>query len=425
MSVLKTETYFSNALPALENPLLMEKYREVLSVLQDAKTPVFKEKSSLQKGLDLVHPVLNVVVDEWFTMLGWTRQAVISKLTDGAIADNGSIDFVYKLPDGRYIALEIQFGNGGRLERDYSKFQALKSQGLLALSIIAYFDRATAVTADSGLAIFETAVKRTRMHGDLPLCIISVSREDTPEVDLASLKGIVFPSVLGGSGTEKGPLLDCLLDALLNEKDLSTVRLPHRARAVVRRHAVEHVRKLIEGFELDIGRALNASDRRLRQVLTTLLANFFRNSYGKAAYRPLFKEGARAVAREQLARDAAADEPQGQPPTPIPAPSPAAAKPAPAAPARIPAFVPVFESAPALAAQVATEPARHSSTLPWTGGRRVPRAQVHAPVRPTRFTPNPAANKRFPVDHFAVAGAMAEAMRRHEGAPLFAAWPIA
>lgn len=396
--------------------------------MQEAKTPVFKEKSSYQKNLDLVHPVLNAVLDKWFSGLGWERQAQVAKLS-GDESDNGSIDFVHRLTDGRYIALEIQFGNGGRLERDFSKFQALHQPGLLALSVIAYFTRDTAGTADSGLAMFETAVRRKKMHGDLPLCIIGVSRDDTPETDLAQIPGIVFPSVLGGSGTEKAPLIDVVAEALVNDKNPAEVRLPQASRAVIRRHAVDHFKKMLDAFELDMARALAATDPRLRQALSGRLTQFFRNSYSRANFRPHFRAGAKAEAALQA--EGMVEEPSvasvPRAPEPLRASQPAVAKP----PAFIPAPVaaastPVDAGSPEGGrAPVGTEAAvsrtaepqapRSTLVLPCTGGRRVRRAEAdwtaRATVPPQRYTRNPAADVSYPTDHFAMAGAFADAFR--------------
>lgn len=428
MPVLKLETYCSNALDALSDSVISAKYQEVLAVLQEAKTPIFREKSSYQKNLDLVHPVLNAVLDKWFSGLGWERQAMVAKLS-GDDSDSGSIDFVHKLADGRYIALEIQFGNGGRLERDFFKFQALHQPGRLALSVIAYFTRDTACTADSGLAMFETAVRRKKMHGDLPLCIIGVSRDDTPETDLAQIPGIVFPSVLGGSGTDKAPLIDVVAEALVNDKNLAELRLPQKSKAVIRRHAVDHFKKMLDAFELDMVRALAATDPRLRQALSGRLTEFFRNSYSRANFRPHFRAGAKAEAALQ-AGDMVEEAVVGPVPRasePLRASQPAVAKPpafipAPVATSGVPVEGVALEGRratvePAPSAPSALEPAAPRSTLvlPCAGGRRVRRAEADWTARtaasPQRYTRNPAADVSYPTGHFAMAGAFADAFR--------------
>ena len=297
---LKTlEFYTECAQTALAEPQVRTKLDEVLSVLREVKVPVFKGKSSKQERLDLVHPVLNVYIEKWLKLLGWECQTALADIVDTEDPDKGSLDFSHRMADGRCIALEVQFGNGGRLERDYAKFEKIRAGQGLALAVIVYFDRATSATADSGLAVFETAVARKSMHGTLPLCILGVSRKDSEEVDLAVLKDIIFPSVLGGSGKGKDALIDYLGDALLLEKDLSELALPPAALEVVRKHAEAHVEKQLHALQVDVARVAAASNNKLRNSLLEMLTAAVKNSLNSPAWSKLVKDGSKAAAKQE------------------------------------------------------------------------------------------------------------------------------
>lgn len=296
---MKTLEFYTRAAEtALQASDVRRKLNEVLAVLREVRVPVFRGKSAFQDRLDLVQPVLNVYIEKWLALLGWSCQTSLQHVIDEE-QDRGSLDFLHMLPDGRCIALEVQLGNGGRLERDIHKFGALQNSGKLALAIAVYFDRKTATTADSGLAAFETAVSRTALHGDLPLCIFGASRDGAEEVDLAELSDIVFPSVLGGKGKGKAPLFDFLGDALLDGKDLAQLKFPPDVLAVVRRHAVEHVEKTLHALQIDVGRIACARNASLRTELQQMLTQSVKNSVSSPAWTRLIRAGTRAAAKER------------------------------------------------------------------------------------------------------------------------------
>ncbi len=276
---MKVSTVYSCADVALANNEIVSHLNDVLEIIQDFVVPSYPGKSNKQLTLDLVHPVLNAIASYWLKTMDWQEQSVVSTLTSGLETDNGTIDFTYRLSDGRYIAMEVQFGNGGRLERDFSKLEQLHRHGLLALGILVYFDRETGVTADSGLAEYEKAVRRVKALKDMPVCIMGVSRRDSEVVDLRAIPGIIFPSVLGGSGKNIKALHAFIAQAIIERRPLSELVLTPELKQIVADHAKEHVDKVCYSLRCDMDRILTAQDASLQLTLLTPFIELLKSTY--------------------------------------------------------------------------------------------------------------------------------------------------
>lgn len=374
---MQSQVYYSNAEQALALPEIANRLAELRSVLDELPVPVYVGKSARQAGLDLVHPMLNALIEHWMVTLDWDTQSQVNHLTGGREEDTGSFDFSHKLPDGRYIALEIQFGNGGRIERDFYKLEQLHGQGLLALGVIVYLNRATGKTADSGLAEYEVAVSRKGLHKDMPLCILGLSRTGTPEVDLSVIPDIVFPSVMGGSGKGTEPLHLYIAQAVLDGKDLATLPMPKRLQAIIDAHAQAHVGKALHALDVDLKRVSAARNPALRAGLMSMFAEFFRSSYDVPQLHRLLKAHAIELAKE-MAGLAPIEEP------------------------------PVSDTRPAEAPPLSVGDA----TVAEASRYRVPKAVAALPARPVLRLVPPPTTARYPTEHFAMARAFSRAQAR-------------
>lgn len=425
---MNTQFYFNNVEASLACQLISAKWQELETVLRTVPVPVYPDKSSKQrsKGLDLVQPMLNALIAHWMEGLGWAAQTKVNSVMKGLDKDAGTLDFTHRLPDGRYIAVEVQFANGGRLERDFYKFGQLHSKGLLALGIVVYMDRKTAKTADSGLAVFETAVDRKGAHQDMPLCLVGLGRHDAPEVDVSVIPDVVFPTVLGGSGDGCEDVRAFVAKAIVNDEDLTELRLPKRLKQVVRHEALSHVHKNIEAVKADLDRIQLCSSPSLREELMHVLATFFRSSYNVPGLQRYLKQQARLQARQDLGLSEDGGAPVSEAtPSLTPGVSMGAAPLSRTPAARVvsplglmPAYVAADEVP--LGGLKPPEPAREKTSTvseavraeyPLAGGRRVPKAQLTVPAAtPKRFVPTP--RKDYPVAHCAMAGAFARAFAR-------------
>ncbi len=248
-------------------------------MLELLPVPVYTGKSDKQANIDLVHPVLNALIEYWLQELGWESQCSIHDLTGGKEASRKTVDFALKLEDGRYLVIEIQFGNGGRLQADFEKFRQLQAHGLLAMSYVVYFDTETAKTADSGLATYEQALREMHRLADLPLGVVGLSRRESAEIDLRQVPGIPYPEVLGGSGKGRKELHKFLADAIVNDRTLKTLVQPQHIRDIVKKHGLEHGQKCWLAWLGFLEKTLACDIPELKHPLMAFIAQCIRSSY--------------------------------------------------------------------------------------------------------------------------------------------------
>lgn len=254
-------------------------FQGIVAAFEDMPAPLYEDKSSKQQSLDLLHSIVNAMAEVWLCLAGWERQRTLAHMTENAVRERRSVDFAFRLPDGRYFALEVQFGNGGRLTADYGKFRTLHEQGKLALGVVVYFDRETAVTADSGLAYYEAADADLGKYVDMPVGIIGVSRVGSETVNVKDLKGLVFPSILGGSGENRAEVQEFIATAILERKPLSEVRLPSALRDIIEKHSITHVAKVFSSVVATVECVSACKDPELRTLLMGYVAEASRSTY--------------------------------------------------------------------------------------------------------------------------------------------------
>jgi hypothetical protein len=405
---VKYEVYESNAAAALVDSEIVKMWEELCFALEQAPVPVYPEKSSKQKkqNLSLVQPMLNALIEQWMLGFGWETQGDIRTLTRGLETEAGTVDFFHRLPDGRYIAVEVQFANGGRLERDYYKLKQLHKHGLLALGIAVYLDKKTGKTADSGLAEYETAVARKGLHGDMPLCIAGLSRLGEREVNLSVLQDIVFPTILGGSGQNE-PVRRFVADAIINGADMETLRFPPHLVRIVEQEAMAHTRKALAAVAADMERALVCQNRKLRGALMAQYADFFRSSYSTPGVQRLFKQRAKAQARldiDLMDMDASAATLTGSRVAPAPIASSPESPPSAAAPSpQISLAEQVLQAVQGTGGAAVDTPC---------GGYRVKQDDTPPAPRPVLLLCPPPRVADYPTEHFALAGAFSKVFKK-------------
>ncbi len=299
---MKTIFSFNHEPDFSSDPVLASRHQELLDVMELLPVPVYEGKSDAQADLDLVHPVLNALADCWLKQLGWQTQSLLNALTEGDVKGKDSLDFSFQLPDGRYIGVEVQFGNQGRLRADFTKLRKLHKRGLLAMGYCVYFDRATAKTADSGLADYEKALRHLDELEGMPMCLVGVSREGTREVDLKVVRGVPFPSAFGGKGIGVKEVHAFVAEAIVNEQDLSTVVLPENIQLIVRNQARGHMLHWLRGLSKVLNQAADCSDTALREELLALAAEAARNSYREV---PAAKHSCATSRKSRVKRSAA------------------------------------------------------------------------------------------------------------------------
>lgn len=331
-------------------------------VLDDVVVPSYPGKSTYQKSRDLVHPLLNALIEQSLMNFGWKTQGRVCDLVGDTNpgARPKTVDFYRELSDGRFVVAEVQFGNGGREGTDFAKFATLHQAGKLALAFHISFVQKTAITADQSLQTFETAVMELEKVGEMPVCVIGLSRADSKVVDLRELKGIVYPELLGGSGKGRKPLHETIARHMLAHKALAELDLSVHD-DIIAQHACEHLHKALEAFQATVARAAACANPKLRDKLMAPIAEAAKNSYV-----PAEKRKRRTPAKVQAA-----------PTLPTEGVAPPAA---PSAPAQTPA--------------AATTAARGTLQLPAGKGTatRVRKDSPHhsAAARPQRWVPAPA-----------------------------------
>lgn len=276
---------------SLQNPEIAEHYQNLMDVLTDVVVPLYEGKSVKQGTLDIVHPMLNILIEYWLVSIGWSTQGKLSELMPSISRDNGTVDFYYKLKDGRFLAVEVQFGNGGRRERDFDKLKEFDQAGLLAMGFLVYFTQSTANFADSGLATYEAALRILHKIPKFPLCVIGLKRDGSESANLQLLPNIIYPTMLGGSGETK-PLRMHVAQAMVDRTPLDTLTFSALHLNSLRDHAIQHTQTAVEVFADVVTRVLACKNHALRLELLSVLV-------------PYFKECTRLIQAATLAEEAA------------------------------------------------------------------------------------------------------------------------
>lgn len=205
----------------------------ICAVLDDVPVPLFAHKSAKQKGLDLMHSLLNAEIGYWAQVLGWEIEPRLSTLLNDPQGSASRLDFAFRAPSGRWVGVEVQFGNGGRTGEDFSKLRVLHERGQLELGVVVYLKRRTCITADQGLAHYEKALAQTQHYRGLPLLLMGLDREGSETVDVSVIPELRFPSLLGGRGPNNLKLKQFVAKAIVERDDLTQLAWPEDLRAIL------------------------------------------------------------------------------------------------------------------------------------------------------------------------------------------------
>jgi hypothetical protein len=177
----------------------------ITRVLQATPVPFWPNKSEKQTTKCILQPVLNAHISQELIALGAGEELKVTGDSDSQ--DGMRVDFYWPIDD-KLVAVEVQFGNVGRVYGDLWKFLHLEASGQLALAISVSLTDATAQLTDSGISTHENTVKRicevqrsTFSRIPVPLLCLGLSHEGTDLLDF-SRSQFEGPRVLEGTGAK-------------------------------------------------------------------------------------------------------------------------------------------------------------------------------------------------------------------------------
>lgn len=202
---MKILRFDHNTERALSNDTVRASVASLISALQSTPVPFWRGKSEKQQSKSILQPVLNAYIEQELLERGWDRECKVTGDADGATGMR--IDFCQHSDDG-LTAVEVQFGNVGRYYGDMYKFLHLQAEGQLALAIHVALTDETARLTDSGIATYETSVRRIQevagtilRYIPVPLICLGLSHQCSELVDFAQSR-FSNPKVLQGDGAK-------------------------------------------------------------------------------------------------------------------------------------------------------------------------------------------------------------------------------
>jgi len=192
MQVLSFE---HNAALALSDPRIAKIVARIIHCLREVPVPYWPGKSEKQANKSILQPMLNAFIEQEFLAIGAGKELRIT----GDVDDSGGmrLDFFWEV-DGKLVAVEVQFGNVGRVYSDFIKFQHLYTDGepgRLALGISISLTNNTAQLTDSGISTHENSIRRINdfrnsifRANPLPLLCLGLNHENSTLIDLSSSK---------------------------------------------------------------------------------------------------------------------------------------------------------------------------------------------------------------------------------------------
>lgn len=189
----------------LRDERVSECVTSVIGALEATPVPYWRGKSEKQASKSVLQPILNAYIEEELLAYGWEREYRVTGHEDGG--SGMRVDFS-KNVGGRLVVVEVQFGNVGRFFGDLAKFLHLQSEGRLALAVHVALTDETALQTDSGIATFETTVRRiAEFRGSIlkdipvPMLALGLSHHGAHIVDFSKSQ-FPHPRVLQGEGAK-------------------------------------------------------------------------------------------------------------------------------------------------------------------------------------------------------------------------------
>lgn len=181
---MKLQIYSHNfAEKLLSQEPFNEAYKELLWICENTPLPIYKNKSSKQKSLDVIQQLMDTYLNMQLKFKDW-------KIDDRFEVGNKeyiSIDYQKivssKLRDYK-LHLEVEFGNVASSYRNYFKLQFLHLRKASDIGILILPTESLSKRIDSGIATFEKSVNEiisVRELFNFPILIIGLDDKNTEE----------------------------------------------------------------------------------------------------------------------------------------------------------------------------------------------------------------------------------------------------
>lgn len=202
-----TLAVYNTDLPHIQALGLDKHVGGILTTIENMPSHYWPEKSSNQKGLSVLQSMLNEHLKHAFIEQGWASE-VVAFTPDNLVAGDERCDFGMVTSEHRLL-IEVEFGNGGGLERDLYKFENAYAWGQMDLAILIVPTTALSRKIDSGLTTFSgVQASLARMHPSIfkqPLILLGLDEDPACLVDW-STSGFTAPTELSGTNGRKETL---------------------------------------------------------------------------------------------------------------------------------------------------------------------------------------------------------------------------
>jgi len=172
----------------LEHPKYKDAYEEILKICEGCPLPVYKDKSSKQKNLDVIQQIINTYFKLIFLHHGWESEPLA---TPEDHEDSLRSDFrkVFKSKEGESITIqvEVEMGNIASSYRNYFKFQLSYSYDLTNICLLILPCDKLSKRIDSGVASFEKTVREipsAKLSITVPTFVIGLDDDGVNPIDL-------------------------------------------------------------------------------------------------------------------------------------------------------------------------------------------------------------------------------------------------
>lgn len=174
-----------------------------------AKMPLFifpnkTNKSEKVKGHAVLQSVLNAWLEAEFRARGWFAEFPVQGI-DSAGTTGYRVDFAL-LIEGKYVMVEVEFGNRARIDSDLRKLLDAHHWDRLHFGVIIAPKTSMANVTTGGSATFEQAVNDvSSCHPNTvphPLYLIGLDHREAEIVDMRKSK-IRDPELLSGNGDKR------------------------------------------------------------------------------------------------------------------------------------------------------------------------------------------------------------------------------
>ncbi|WP_078410116.1 BglII/BstYI family type II restriction endonuclease [Priestia abyssalis] len=167
----------------------IETFNEICWVCKNTPIPVFKNKSKMQKRLDVVQQIMDSYLTLQFKTLGWNVNKPIS--SDGDSIKFDYLKEIHKSEHTYRLQIEVEFGNVASTYRNYFKLQMSNLNQLCDIGIIITPTETLSRRIDSGVASFEKTIKEIqsgKLLFNFPILVIGLDDQHSDEWDVKAVE---------------------------------------------------------------------------------------------------------------------------------------------------------------------------------------------------------------------------------------------